>query len=432
MSIRIVRIIDRLNAGGPAKHVVWLTSGLAETHFQTRLITGTCARGEIDMSYLAHAAGIEPVSVSSMSREIRVRDLVVFLRLVRELFRFKPHIVHTHKSKAGTAGRIAALAYKWLTPSALRLRPRPCKIIHTYHGHIFLGYYGPVRTALYLIIERLLARLSTDCIVVVSESQRREISERFRVGRPEQFRVIPLGLDLEEVGAGAGSQFRQELGIAADELLIGAIGRLTEIKNHIMLLQSVAQLLGRGLRACLVIVVDGHLRGRLEQQARELGISERIRFTGFRRDVLSLYPALDIVALTSLNEGTPLTLIEAMACGRPIATSEVGGVPDLLGTRKANQDGFSLWDHGVSAPSRDVARFARALRFLAEHPHLRMEMGARGRAFVEKNCSRERLLSDVAKLYRALSREAGTAREPAPGESQPLEEAEAFSIDRVP
>lgn len=432
MSIKVIRIIDRLNAGGPAKHVVWLTSGLQSAHFQTRLITGTCARGETDMGYLAHAAGIEPLSIPSMSREIRARDLLVFVRLIRELFRFKPHIVHTHKSKAGTAGRIAALAYKWLTPSALRLRPRQCKIVHTYHGHIFQGYYGPVRTALYLAIERLLARLATDCIVVVSESQRREICERFRVGRPEQFRVIPLGLDLEEVPPEAGSRFRQELGMAEDELLIGAVGRLTEIKNHIMLLESTAQLFRCGFRARLVIIGDGHLRARLEQRARELGISERVRFTGFCRDVLALYPALDLVALTSLNEGTPLTLIEAMACGRPLVVAEVGGVPDLLGTRQSDLEGFSVWDHGVGAPARDVDRFALALRFLAEHPDLRAEMGARGPAFVEKNCSRERLVNDVAKLYRALSCEAEGDPEVAPSQSQPLEEAQAFSTDRIP
>jgi len=430
MAIRVVRIIDRLNAGGPAKHVVWLTSGLHSAHFQTRLITGSCGRGETDVSYLARAAGVEPLSIPSMSREISARDLLVVVRLIQELFRFKPDIVHTHKSKAGTAGRIAALAYKWLTPSALKLRPRPCKIVHTYHGHIFQGYYWPVRTALYLAIERILARLPTDCIVVVSESQRREICEGFHVGRPEQFRVIPLGLDLEELPQTAGSRFRQELGVAADELLIGAVGRLTEIKNHIMLLESAALLFRRGIPARLVIVGDGHLRDRLGQHARELGISERVRFTGFRRDVLALYPALDLVALTSLNEGTPLTLIEAMASARPVAVSEVGGVPDLLGARQSFPVGFSVWDHGVSVPTGDVARFALALGFLAEHPDLRAEMGARGRAFVERNCSRERLLNDVAKLYRALSCEGETHR--APSESQPFEKAQAFSIDRVP
>ena len=432
MTMKVARIIDRLNAGGPAKHVVWLTSGLGTAGFQTQLITGSCARGETDMSYLAYAAGVELLSVPEMSREIRPQDVLVIVRLIRELLRFRPQIVHTHKSKAGTVGRIAALAYKWLTPSALRLRPRPCRIVHTYHGHIFHGYYGPARTALFLTIERLLARLATDCIVVISESQRREICDRFGVGRRKQFRVIPLGLDLQELRRETRSCFRQELGVAPDELVIGAVGRLTEVKNHLMLLESTAALLRCGVRARLVIVGDGHLRGRLEQHASDLGISGQVVFTGFRRDVLALYPALDIVALTSLNEGTPLTLIEAMACGRPVAASEVGGVPDLLGTRQFALEGFSVRDHGVTAPSRGVTEFALALRFLAEHSNLRAEMGARGRAFVECNFSRERLVRDVAQLYHELSGDAGAGREPAPCESQPVEEAQAFSLYRVP
>jgi len=432
MAIKVVRIIDRLNAGGPAKHVVWLTSGLAAAQVQTRLITGSCARGETDMSYLAHAAGIEPVSIPDMSREISLRDLGVILRLIRELFRFRPDIVHTHKSKAGTGGRLAALAYKWLTPSALRLRPRPCKVVHTYHGHIFHGYYGRAKTAIFLSIERLLARLATDCIIVISESQRREICERFGVGRPEQFRVIPLGLDLQELSRKTQPRFRKELGVADDELLIGAVGRLTEVKNHIMLLASAAELLRSGTRVRLVIIGDGHLRPQLEQHARELGICEQVIFTGFRHDVLGLYPALDIVALTSLNEGTPLTLIEAMAWGRPLAATEVGGVPDLLGARQFAQEGFCVWDHGVSAPSRGVAQFSLALRFLVEHPNLRAEMGTRGRAFAEKNFSRERLLRDIARLYRELSGKATAGCKPAPCESQPVEEAQAFSLHRIP
>lgn len=415
MSVQVVRIIDRLNAGGPAKNVVWLTSGLEAAGFQTKLITGRCAQGETDMSYLAQAAGVEPLVIPSMSREISLSDLLVVARLVRELMRLRPQIVHTHKSKAGTAGRIAAMLYKWLAPSALRWRPRQCHVVHTYHGHIFHSYYGRIRTGLFLTIERLLARLCTDRIIVVSERQRREICGRFHVGRPEQFRVVPLGLNMEELPRDTESCFRQDLGVGPDELLIGAIGRLTEIKNHIMLLQSARDLFPMlsesGIRAHLVIIGDGHLRATLEQQARELGIAGRLTFAGFRRDALALYPALDIVALTSLNEGTPLTLIEAMGCGRAVAAAEVGGVPDLLGSRQLEQQGFSVWDHGVSARSGDVAGFARALRFLAERPQLRQRMGARGRAFVETNFCRERLLSDVVELYRELSRDAGREME---------------------
>ena len=431
MPIKIVRIIDRLNVGGPSKQMVWLTSGLEQARFQATLITGSCARGETDMSYLAHKAGIELLSIPSMSREISLRDLLVLGRLFRELVRLKPDIVDTHKSKAGALGRTAALAYKWLTPSALRLRPRRCKVVHTFHGHIFQNYYGPLRTAVHVAIERLLAWLATDSIVVLSESQRREILERFRIGRPEQFRVIPLGLDLGELPQAERPRIRREFEVAADELLIGSVGRLTEIKNHSMLLESVARLLRQGIRGRLVIVGDGHLRERLEERARELGIAQFVRFTGLRRDVLALYPAFDIVALTSLNEGTPMTLIEAMASRRAVAVSEVGGVPDLLGVRQFRQEGFSIWERGVSAQSGDIAGFAQALAFLAAHSGLRAEMGARGRRFVEGNCSRERFLRDTADLYTALCPEAATDDQATPAKSPSFEEAQALSLDQA-
>ena len=412
MATRIVRIIDRLNVGGPAKHVVWLTSGLQTARFQTELITGACALGETDMGYFARGLGVQPRLIPSMSREIGVRDCLVIIRLIQELFRLKPDVVHTHKSKAGTTGRIAAMVYKWLSPSALRLQPRRCKVVHTYHGHIFHSYYGPTKSWLFLSIERLLARVCTDRIIVISELQRREICERFRVGHPRQFRLIPLGIDMEELPQAGGPVFREELQVPADELLIGAVGRLTAIKNHIMLLQSAKELFrllaGVGLRARFVIIGDGHLRPRLEQHAQELGIAKQVTFTGFRPEVLSLYPALDVIAFTSLNEGTPLTLIEAMACGLATAATEVGGVPDLLGTRRFRQEGFSVWDHGVTVPSQDVASFARALKFLAERPTLRAQMGAQGCAFARMNFSRERLLQDFAQLYGELSVDVGS------------------------
>ena len=152
----------------------------------------------------------------------------------------------------------------------------------------------------------------------------------------------------------------------------------------------------------LVIIGDGHLRPAVEKQASELGIADKTVFTGFREDATSLYAGLDIAALTSLNEGTPLTLIEAMCCGRPVAATEVGGVVDVMGSRRASGEGFTIWDHGVTAPSRDADAFARALRFLVERPELRLEMGERGRAFVRTRLSRNRLLSDIGSLYREL------------------------------
>jgi glycosyltransferase involved in cell wall biosynthesis len=151
-----------------------------------------------------------------------------------------------------------------------------------------------------------------------------------------------------------------------------------------------------------VIVGDGHLRADIERQALDLGLTEKTIFTGFREDTTSLYAGLDIAALTSLNEGTPLTLIEAMCCGRAVAATEVGGIVDVMGSRRTTQEGFTIWDHGVTAPSGDAQVFARALRFLAERPELRSEMGERGRAFVTARLSRERLVRDIEELYREL------------------------------
>src|SRR5262245_62292234 len=157
--IRVVRIIDRLNIGGPAKHGTWLTAGLDPARVETTLITGVVPKGEGDMSYFTRAAGVEPVIIEEMSRELSLGDIVVIFKILRELFRLKPHIVHTHKAKAGAVGRVAATIYKWLTPSALRLRPRKLGVVHTFHGHIFHSYYGVAMTKFFITIERALARL---------------------------------------------------------------------------------------------------------------------------------------------------------------------------------------------------------------------------------------------------------------------------------
>ena len=402
--LRVVRIIDRLNIGGPAKHVTWLAAGLCDDEFATTLITGTVPPGEGDMSYFAREANVTPLVIREMSRELSPRDVLVIARLVRQLFKLKPQIVHTHKAKAGAAGRVAATIYKWLTPSALWLRPRQCKIVHTYHGHIFHSYYGAAKTRLFIAIERALARLCTDRILVISEQQRREIGEHFGVGHAAQFRVVPLGLDLDEMKERRGA-LRREMGIADDEIAIGIVGRLCEVKHHALLLEAARLVVEASptSRLRFVIVGDGHLRGDLEALSQKLGLADRVCFTGFRRDATALYGEFDIVALTSLNEGTPLTLIEAMACGRAIAATEVGGVVDVMGERRLAESGFAVWDHGVTAASRDAAGFARALRFLIERPELRREMGARGRVFVRTHCSKERLINDIKAVYYELT-----------------------------
>jgi glycosyltransferase involved in cell wall biosynthesis len=397
--IRVVRIIDRLNVGGPAKHVTWLTAGLDPGRFETTLITGVVPESEGDMSYFARAAGVEPIVIEEMGRELSLGDVVVIFKILRELFRLKPHIVHTHKAKAGAVGRVAATIYKWLTPSALRLRPRELGVVHTYHGHVFHSYYGAAKTWVFIAIERALARFCADRIVAISERQRDEICRSFKVGKFEQFTVIPLGIDLDEIDSRRG-RLRREIGVGADDVLVGVVGRLCEVKNHAMLIESAAKMKAAG--TAFVIVGDGHLRAELEAQARAAGLDGSVIFTGFRGDAASLYADFDIAALTSLNEGTPLALIEAMGCGCAAASTEVGGVADLMGRRRETQDGFTVWDHGVTAPSRDVNAFTNGLTYLIERPRLRREMGERGRAFVSSRLSKGRLVGDIENLYRGL------------------------------
>jgi glycosyltransferase involved in cell wall biosynthesis len=305
--------------------------------------------------------------------------------------------------------------------------------VHTYHGHIFHSYYGRLKTLVFLTIERLLARTATDRIVVISRQQLREIHEEFGVGRASQFKVIPLGLDLEafinwrERRAAA----REELGAGADELLVGIVGRLTEIKNHKLFLEAAALYLqrqattssatvevgeaqeaARGAR--FLVVGDGHLREELQAQAAALGIAKHVTFTGTRSDPENFYAALDIVALTSLNEGTPLTLIEAMANARPVVATAVGGVVDLVGeafdktatramtTTAADASPYTICERGVRVRTNDAEAFCEALRRLVADAELRRGMGERGQAFVAEHYSKERLVKDVLNLYSEL------------------------------
>jgi glycosyltransferase involved in cell wall biosynthesis len=403
--IRVLRIIDRLNIGGPAKHVTWLTAGLDPRRYETVLVTGRVPACEGDMTYFTRAAGIEPIVLDEMSRDLSVVDAVVVVRLLRLMRRFRPDIVHTHKSKAGAVGRMAALLYRWFTPAMLFGRPRRCRVVHTFHGHTFHGYFGAFKERIFLLLERLLARLATDRIVVISEQQRSEISARFGVGRADQFRVIPLGIDVDDV-ATRPLGLRDELGFGRDDLLVGIVGRLCPIKNHSLFLRAVRQIVERGgaRGARFVVIGDGELRADLEAEAKALGIADRVTFTGFRREATHLYSDLDLVVLTSRNEGTPVTLIEALCAARAVVSTEVGGVVDILGKRGETIDGVTRWQHGLTAASGDAAALGRAIEELLSAPRERIAMGALGRSFVRERLSRERLLADVADLYQELAR----------------------------
>lgn len=404
--MKILRIIARLNVGGPARHVVWLTQGLENAGYETLLVAGVVPRGEDDMSYIAGEAGVKPLIVPQMSREVSLKDAVTVWKLFRLMMSERPDIVHTHTAKAGTVGRIAGLMYRWLTPSVFLGRRRQCRLVHTYHGHVFHSYYGPRKTRLFLAIEKCLAR-ATDRIIVISEQQRREINQEFRVGRHDQFAVIPLGIDMSVYAdwKSRRAKAREQLNANENDLLIGIVGRLTEIKNHKLFLEAAARLARQThLDARFLIVGDGKLRGRLEAQSRSLGLDNLVSFVGTRKDPENFYPALDIVVLTSLNEGTPLTLIEAMANARPVVATNVGGVVDLLGSPKDEEPRFTICERGISVCSGDAEGLAHALAHLMEDAELRRDLGQRGFDFVSQRYARERLLSDMSELYAQLAK----------------------------
>ena len=410
--MKIVRVIARLNVGGPAKHVVWL-SKLQAPNWESLLVSGTVPPGEDDMGYFATELGVTPVFVPEMSREISVNDVLTVWKLYQLFRRERPDIVHTHTAKAGTVGRVAGFFYRWLTPKTLIGRPRACHFVHTYHGHIFHSYYGPLKTRVFLLIEKVLAKLGTDRIVVLSEQQRREINEEFSVGNPRQFSIIPLGIDLSVFAEWQerGQSFRAEFELGAEDILVGIVGRLTEVKNHELFLRAAAlfknEFAKAGSTVRFVIVGDGALRKALERQAQALGVTDVI-FTGTRRDLQNVYPALDIVALTSRNEGTPLTLIEAMANARPVISTAVGGVVDLLGEplgisgSGSERISFQVCERGISVSPGDAESFAAGLARLVDDAALRRETGARGLQFVTRQYSKERLFKDIEALYTEL------------------------------
>jgi glycosyltransferase involved in cell wall biosynthesis len=393
--MKIFRIIARLNVGGPARHVVWLTKYLPETI----LVTGTVPEGEEDMSYFADENGIEPIFIPEMSRELSPKDAISLLKVFRQMWKQKPDIIHTHTAKAGTVGRIAGLLYKLLSF-------RKVKIIHTFHGHVFHSYYGKRKTQVFLLIEKTLARFATDKIITISEQQRKEICEGFKVGKSQQFTVIPLGIDLEKFSKVDEKRniLRDELGVKSDEILVGLVGRLTEIKNISMFLK-VAKIIKENpseTKFKFVIIGDGNVGESLREEAKSLNLEDFVIFTGNRNDADIFYAGLDIVGLTSLNEGTPLSLIEAMANGKSVISTEVGGVVDLLGKVEKEENGYKICERGISVKSNDAENFAKGLTFLTENTKLREKFSKDSKLFVNNCYSKERLITDIGNLYKNL------------------------------
>jgi glycosyltransferase involved in cell wall biosynthesis len=379
---KVVRIIARLNTGGPTFHVMHLSAGLAP-EFDTLLVAGTIADGEGDLTPMVRENVAAVTILPSLGREIHpLKDLLTLLRLYRLLRRERPMIVHTHTAKAGAVGRVAAI-----------LARVPVRV-HTFHGHVLRGYFGPTKSALFIRLERMLARGST-AVIAVSDSLAAELMTEFRVCEPSRLRVIPLGLDLARYSAAGAAErrrsFRNEMAIS-DELVVACVGRLVPIKNVALLLDAVAVTRSRGVRLILLIVGRGTEEVRLRERADALGLHDAVRFVGWRSDLDRVYAGADIVALSSDNEGTPVALIEALAAGRSVVATNVGGVRDVL------EDGRL----GKLVARGDAAGFSDALIELAHDATERHRLELTGPPSVLRRFGKDRLVADIARLYTEL------------------------------
>jgi glycosyltransferase involved in cell wall biosynthesis len=381
--IKIVRVIARLNIGGPAIHAILLTAGLNGARYQSRLVKGSEAPTEGDMEDLARERGIELVRIPELGREIRwADDVVAFWKIYRLLRRERPHIVHTHTAKAGLLGRLAA-----------RLAGVPA-VVHTFHGHVFHGYFPPWKTRIFVLIERWLAK-RTDRLLAVSDRVRADLLA-LGIGAPDRVLTVPLGLDLTPFFA-CGSRrgrLRAELSVPADEALVGIIARLVPIKRHERFLRAAAELARAGVHCRFLVVGDGERRAELETLASTLGVAARVHFLGWRRDLERVYADLDVAVLCSDNEGSPVSLIEAMAAGVAVVATRVGGVPDVV------DDGIT----GLLVAPGDVPALARAIVSLLVDPERRRRMGAAGRERVAETYGADRLVADMDRLYADLVR----------------------------
>jgi len=386
--IAVVRVITRLNIGGPSIQAARL-SALDRDGFDTTLIHGRLGEGEGDMSYLV-APEARAIYVETLCRPLSpINDLRAWLRILRELRAARPQIVHTHMAKAGLIGRLAAAAYNLSRGRAPRAR-----VIHTYHGHVLEGYFSPLMTRVFITIERLLALVS-DRIIAISPAIQGELRDHFRIGRAAQYRVIPLGFDLAPFAAineATRLRARQDLHLAAEADVVCTVGRLTSIKQHRLFLDTIAHAARSRPTLVALIAGDGELRADLERYTEELGIADRVRFLGWRRDLATIYAASDVFLLTSRNEGTPVALIEAMASAIPGVSTDVGGVKDVI---VAPDAGARVSEHRADALAGEV------VRYLAD-PDLRRQSGTRARAAVLERFSLDRLVHDVRTLYREL------------------------------
>ena len=391
---RILRIFNRINVGGPIYNVAYLSSFIGPA-YQTRVLVGHIEPGEADATYILEGMGVESILVPGMFRQINIKNDLKALRFIKnEIEAFKPDIIHTHAAKAGALGRLASLLANHKTKV----------VVHTYHGNVFDGYFSPIKSKIFVAIERFLAYFS-DGIISISKAQKRELSEKYKIAKPDKIHVIPLGFKLKHFTEGIEEKresFRREFGITKDEIVVVITGRLTAIKNHKFFLDAVAHCRVNGSKPFKAVVVgDGELMDELLSYAIELGLKvglplkstgeEDVIFTSWRKDIDRINAGSDIGALTSLNEGTPVSIIEAMASGLAVITTNVGGVEDFINNG----------ENGIIC-GQDITEFATSLGDLIAKKEKRMELGAKAKSGVLEQFDYKRLVNDVDNLYKEL------------------------------
>lgn len=363
-----------------------------EPEFETLLIGGQAQDTEESSKHILEDLGIEGRLIEEMQRDIGIKnDRSAYKRVLKIIKDFKPDIIHTHASKAGAIGRSAGIAYG------------KAKLIHTFHGHVFHSYFGPLKTNVYKNIERALA-LKTDKIVAISPRQKIELFKKHKICPANKIAVIPLGFDLEKFNLNREEKrksFREKFNLKDDEIAIGIIGRLAPIKNHQLFLDSIANTIGRTKKKIRAFIVgDGSESEKLKAYTKSLGLKYTngkapeeegiaVHFTSWIKEIDWVNAGLDIVALSSFNEGTPVSLIEAQASSKPILTTRVGGVIDIV---KANQTALVVQNNNQAA-------FSKKLLKLVEDEELRVEMGGKGWAHVNEKFHYSRLVNDMKKLY---------------------------------
>jgi glycosyltransferase involved in cell wall biosynthesis len=380
-AVRICRIIGRLNIGGPAIHAILLTEGLRSRGYETMLVAGQEGPREGSLRDRAAQKGISLHFLPELGRDVRpARDLMALRKLVQLLRERQPEIVHTHTAKAGALGRIAA-----------RIAGIPI-VVHTFHGHIMHGYFSHRATRFFLALERCLAMASTR-ILTLSEGLREELL-RLRIGRPETVGVMPLGLELNGFlrSDTRRGELRRRLGLSPEVPLVGIIARLVPIKDHGTFLEAASELCRSRADVRFLIVGDGELRSSLEHRAHALGLSQCVSFLGWQRELEPIYADLDLAVLSSRNEGTPVSFIEAMAAGLPVVGTRVGGVPDLVEHGKT----------GLLVRPNDPKALSGAMETLLSDPDRRREMGRLAREAVYPTYSDAALIDHMDRFYSSI------------------------------